>query len=68
MPRGQNNRGRSNNQGRNENGQFTEGSEAAKKAGRKGGKTAQQRGTAHEFSREERERGGENSSGGGRND
>ena len=58
--RGRNNKGRGE-KGRDEQGQFTEGSRAAERAGKKGGETAQERGTAHQLTREERAEGGRNS-------
>ena len=48
-------------QGHDAQGQFTEGSQAAREAGRKGGKAAQRKGTAHRLTRDERKKGGERS-------
>ena len=49
------------NDGRNKRGQFTTDSDEARKAGRKGGRAAQQSGKAHRFTQDERKRGGKNS-------
>lgn len=47
--------------GRDSKGRFVTGSDAAKMAGRKGGKAAQKAGKAHTLTAAERSKGGENS-------
>lgn len=47
--------------GRDNRGRFVEGSQAAREAGRKGGKKAQAQGTAHRLTSREKSRGGANS-------
>ena len=47
--------------GRDSKGRFQEGSEVARKAGRKGGKQAQANRTAHRLTRREQSKGGANS-------
>jgi hypothetical protein len=49
-----------NRRGRDDQGQFQQGSSAARDAGSKGGRAAQQRGTAHKLTDQERSDGGRN--------
>jgi hypothetical protein len=48
-------------QGRDSRGRFQEGSDAARNAGRKGGRQAQANRTAHRLTRREQSKGGANS-------
>lgn len=51
----------SNSNGRDQRGRFQEGSDAARNAGRKGGKQAQANRTAHRLTKNEQSKGGANS-------